>query len=56
MNVDGVSPQPQPKEFVMNEAPQLEILDLGDAKEQTKGWVERPLAEIHPTFTTRDPG
>ena len=39
----------------MNEAPQLEIVDLGDAKAQTKGWVEKPLFEIHPTMTTRDP-
>jgi hypothetical protein len=28
------------KENVMNEAPQLEIVELGDAKEQTKGtWI-----------------
>lgn len=27
------------KEFVMNEATELEVVDLGDAKEQTKGIV-----------------
>ena len=39
----------------MNEAPQLEVVDLGDAKEQTKGWLEKPLYELHPTMPTRDP-
>ncbi|WP_422011206.1 rubrivinodin family lasso peptide [Roseateles sp.] len=29
----------------MNEAPQLEIVDLGDAKEETKGLKEGPRAE-----------
>lgn len=40
----------------MNEAPQLEVVDLGDAKEETKGWIEQPLSEIHPTMVTRKPG
>ena len=33
------------KEIVMNEELQLEIVDLGDAKEQTKGQERGPLPE-----------
>ena len=29
----------------MNEAPQLEIVDLGDAKEETKGLPDLPRVE-----------
>lgn len=36
------------KEKVMNEAPQLEIVDLGDAKEETMGRPIGPLPEDNP--------
>jgi hypothetical protein len=39
----------------MHNAPQVEVVDLGDAKEQTKGWFFKPLSEVHPTAPTRDP-
>lgn len=39
----------------MNEAPQVEVVELGDAKEQTKGWLFRPVDEPHPTLPTRNP-
>lgn len=34
----------------MNEAPQLEIVELGDAKEQTKGTWDTLKAENNPDF------
>ena len=34
----------------MNEAPQLEMVELGDAKEETKGEPEGPLPEDDPIF------
>lgn len=39
LNGCGHLSQPQPKEFVMNEKSQLEVevVELGDAKEATKG-------------------
>jgi hypothetical protein len=42
------------KEFVMNK-PQVEVVELGDAKEQTKGAWFKPLGEVHPAGPTRDP-
>ena len=33
----------------MNEAPQMEVVDLGDAKEMTKGFFIPPLHEDNPT-------
>ena len=35
------------KEIVMNEALQLEIVDLGDAKEETKGLPQGPKPEAN---------
>ena len=34
----------------MNEALQLDIVDLGDAKQETKGLPEGPKPEDHPVF------
>jgi hypothetical protein len=39
----------------MKQATQVELVDLGNAKEQTKGWLFKPLSEVHPTMPTRDP-
>lgn len=33
------------KEFIMNDALELELVDLGDAKEETKGQPDGPLPE-----------
>jgi hypothetical protein len=41
----GILTSTQLKEIVMNEAPQLEIVDLGDAKEETKGQPDLPRVE-----------
>lgn len=38
----------------MSEAPQLEIVDLGDAKEETKGRKEGPLAEDDVNYPRRN--
>ncbi len=40
----------------MNEAPQLEVVDLGDAKEETKGRKEGPLPEEDVNFPRRNIG
>lgn len=37
----------------MNEAPALEIVDLGDAKTLTKGWINQNYAEDSVDFPTR---
>jgi hypothetical protein len=37
----------------MNQAPELEVVDLGDAKEQTKGWTNRPETEDGMEFPKR---
>lgn len=37
----------------MNEAPQLEIVDLGDAKQETKGQPQGPLPEANEVFPYR---
>jgi hypothetical protein len=37
----------------MNEAPQLDIVDLGDAKEETKGLLTGPLFEDNPELPCR---
>jgi hypothetical protein len=37
----------------MNEAPQLEIVELGDAKEETKGFPIKAEAEQNSTFPYR---
>lgn len=37
----------QPKENVMNEDLQLEIVDLGDAKEETKGRIQGVEPELN---------
>ena len=39
----------------MNEAPLLEMFELGDAKEQTRGPLAQPLPEDNPIFPTRNP-
>jgi len=36
------------KEIIMNDELELEIIDLGDAKEETKGGKTGPLAESDP--------
>jgi hypothetical protein len=43
----------QPKEFDMNEALQLEVVDLGDAKQLTKGALLLPVAEDNPARPTK---
>ena len=42
------------KEFIMNEALELELVDLGDAKEETKGQLEGPLPEDDPQRPRRE--
>ena len=40
----------------MDKTPQIEVVDLGDAKEQTKGQVNQPFFEDHPVaHTQREP-
>lgn len=39
----------------MNEVPELILLDLGEAKEQTRGWPPGPKPEENPTFPFRPP-
>jgi hypothetical protein len=39
----------------MNQAPKLEIDDLGDAKEQTKGYLNLVPSEDNPARPTRQP-
>jgi hypothetical protein len=39
----------------MNPALHLDLIDLGDARNQTKGWG-RPIAEIHPPIPVRNVG
>jgi len=41
------------KEFIMNADLKLEIVDLGDAKEATKGSPQGPNPEVHPTLHRR---
>jgi hypothetical protein len=47
-------PQRNFKEIVMNETPQLELVDLGDAKEQTKGELNKPVPEDNHVGQFRD--
>ena len=46
----------QLKEFVMNEAAQVEVVDLGDAKEITKGSPMPPLHEDNPIVSFQHVG
>jgi hypothetical protein len=39
----------------MTQAPQLEIVELGEAKEQTKGFLSQPAPEDNPARPTRQP-
>lgn len=39
----------------MNQAPELEIVELGEAKEQTKGFLSLPAPEDNPARPTRQP-
>jgi mRNA deadenylase 3'-5' endonuclease subunit Ccr4 len=39
----------------MDQAPELEVVELGEAKEQTKGLLNQPAPEDHPTRPTRQP-
>lgn len=39
----------------MNEEMELEIVDLGDAKEETKGFDNLPIHEDNPTHKTKQP-
>jgi hypothetical protein len=43
------------KEFTMNQAPELEVVELGDAKAQTKGFLALPAVEDNPARPTRQP-
>ena len=43
------------KENVMNEAQQLEVVELGDAKFETKGMQMAPLPEENPAVQRRQP-
>jgi hypothetical protein len=49
-------PQPVLKEIVMSEEleMELEIVELGDAKEETKGIKPGPYFEDNPAHPTRD--
>lgn len=49
------SPAELPKEDLMNHAPQLEVVELGDAKDQTKGMQMAPLPEENPAVQRRQP-
>jgi len=42
-----------PKEFVMNELLELDVVDLGDATEVTMGSPATPATEAHPTIAQR---
>ena len=44
---EGIQPQLNLKENVMNEDLQLEIVDLGDAKEETKGRIQGVEPELN---------
>ena len=37
----------------MNETPELEVVELGEAKELTKGWLAQPKPEDNTQFPTR---
>lgn len=37
----------------MNDTPELQLTDLGEAKELTKGWVKLPAYEDNSDFPTR---
>lgn len=37
----------------MNQAPQLEVVELGDAKEETRGFQSLPLPEENPAVQKR---
>jgi hypothetical protein len=39
----------------MNQAPELEIVELGEAKEQTKGALNLPAPEDNPALPRRQP-
>jgi hypothetical protein len=41
------------KEFVMNDATELEVADLGEAKELTKGALYKPEVEDSTELPTR---
>ena len=53
-HAEGVLTSTNLKEFTMNEALKLELVDLGDAKEETKGQPEGPLPEEDLTKPHRD--
>lgn len=40
----------------MNEAPQQDLIDLGDAKQETKGVPDAPAFEEHPILKRREEG
>ncbi len=42
------------KEYVMNEAPELEVVDLGDAKEVTMGVISPVNTEENPVISMRE--
>lgn len=39
----------------MNQAPEIEVVELGDAKEETKGFQNLPLPEENPAVQRRQP-
>lgn len=40
----------------MNESLEAEVVDLGDAKQETKGLPDAPAYEEHPTLKRREEG
>lgn len=55
-NADGNPVCNQPKEIAMNEAPELKVVDLGDAKDVTMGPPDPQATEEHPEFPQRREG
>ena len=43
----------QPKEYIMDKTPELELVDLGDAKEVTMGTNSVQNTEDHPVISRR---
>jgi hypothetical protein len=37
----------------MNDTPELDVVDLGDAKDLTKGWLSQLFEEDNPEYPTR---
>jgi len=50
---DGISFSNHPKEFVMDETLDLEVIDLGEARDVTKGPPSPVATEENPTYPER---